>query len=45
VESPTLEETQPKRERKHPDTIGSIVVNGTEMRYGDGGFKFGDQKG
>jgi hypothetical protein len=26
-------------------TIGSIVINGTEMSYGDGGFKFGDQKG
>jgi hypothetical protein len=25
-------------------TIGSIVVNGVEMSYGDGGFKFGDQK-
>ena len=26
-------------------TIGSIVVNGVEMSYGDQGFKFGDQKG
>ena len=25
-------------------TIGSIVVNGVEMSYGDGGFKLGDQK-
>jgi hypothetical protein len=24
-------------------TIGSIVVNGVEMSYGDGGFKMGDQ--
>ncbi len=24
-------------------TIGSIIVNGVEMSYGDGGFKFGDQ--
>jgi hypothetical protein len=24
-------------------TIGSIVVNGTEMSYGDGGFRLGDQ--
>ena len=26
-------------------TLGSIVVNGVEMSYGDQGFKFGDQKG
>jgi hypothetical protein len=25
-------------------TIGSIVINGVEGSYGDGGFKFGDQK-
>ena len=25
-------------------TLGSIVVNGVEMSYGDGGFKLGDQK-
>jgi hypothetical protein len=25
-------------------TIGSIVVNGVEMSYGDGGFRLGDQK-
>ena len=24
-------------------TIGSIIINGVEMSYGDGGFKFGDQ--
>lgn len=26
-------------------TLGSIIVNGVEMSYGDQGFKFGDQKG
>ncbi|MEW6471172.1 MAG: hypothetical protein AB1679_02790 [Actinomycetota bacterium] len=26
-------------------TLGSIVVNGVEMSYGDEGFKFADQKG
>ena len=25
-------------------TLGSIIVNGVEMSYGDQGFKFGDQK-
>src|SRR5207248_9690402 len=34
---------EPKKESSF--TIGSIVVNGVEMSYGDGGFKLGDQKG
>jgi hypothetical protein len=34
---------EPKKESSF--TIGSLVINGTEMSYGDGGFKFGDQKG
>lgn len=29
--------------RESSFTLGSIIVNGTEMSYGDGGFKYGDQ--
>ena len=29
--------------RESSFTLGSIIVNGTEMSYGDGGFKYGDE--
>src|SRR5437660_815897 len=31
--------------RESPFTIGPILANGTQMRYDDGGVKYGDQKG